>query len=190
MRTLTLQAQSVVWCQVCSSHLTTEHCLDTWSCRRIPDGERLQIHQRVADQYRGFGPLSLAKRYAYQRWRQHSGKMTDFLLPTGMMLRISWYHPTWHIIGHFGDEKIPLRFSTLMGLPCRECCKTLLCCKCFTCHSSRELIYTSYMEDLGGITEVHMQNLISIGLGFYVISNRCTGRQNSIILMIIIARYE
>ena len=68
MRTsLTLQAQSDVWCQVCSSRLTTEHCQDTWSCRRIPHGERLQIHQRVADRYRGFGPLSLAKRYAYQQ---------------------------------------------------------------------------------------------------------------------------
>jgi len=39
------------WCQVCSSRLTTEHCQDTWSCRRIPHGECLQIHvhQRVAD---------------------------------------------------------------------------------------------------------------------------------------------
>ena len=43
------------WCQVCSSRLTTEHCQDTWSCRRIPHGECLQIHQRVADRYRGFG---------------------------------------------------------------------------------------------------------------------------------------
>ena len=37
MRTsLTLQPQSDVWCQVCYSRLTTEHCQDTWSCRRIP----------------------------------------------------------------------------------------------------------------------------------------------------------
>ena len=71
--------------------MSTEHCQDTWSCRRIPHGERLQIHQRVADQYRGFGPLSLAKRYAYQRRRRHSRRMTDFLLPTGMMSRIRWY---------------------------------------------------------------------------------------------------
>ena len=97
---LTLQAQSDVWCQVCSSRLTTEHCQETWSCRRIPRGEHLQIHQRVADQYQGFGPLSLAKRYAYQRQRRHSGRMTDFLLPTGMMSQIRWYRQHCEHITH------------------------------------------------------------------------------------------